>query len=155
MNLAIKDTRYHRFRFLSSTVGVGLILMVVLTIGGIIRGIILDSSTIIEETGADLWVVQRNWLGPFVEISRFPEDYYHAIQAIHGVAEASPLVMAWDHVERPMAPTPLMKFMYMNTVIGTRTMVKPGWIEMPHDLRFIVIGYEPAHIGGPPVIVAG
>jgi putative ABC transport system permease protein len=48
-----------------------------------------------------------------------------------------------------------MKFMYMNTLIGTRTMVQPGWMDMPHDSRFIVIGYEPGHIGGPPVIVAG
>ncbi len=155
MNLALKDVRYHSFKFLTSTIGVGLLLMVMLTIGGIIRGIILDSSTIIEETGADLWVVQKDWLGPFVEISRFPKDYYHAIQSMHGVAEASPLVMAWAHVERPMRPTPLMKFMYMNTLIGTRTMVQPGWMDMPHDSRFIVIGYEPGHIGGPPVIVAG
>ncbi len=155
MNLAVKDIRYHLFKFISSTVGVGLLLMVVLTIGGIIRGVILDSSTIIEATGADLWVVQKDWLGPFVEISRLPEDYYHAIAAMHGVAEVSPLVMAWDHVERPIHPTPLMKFMYKNTLIGTRTMVGPGWMNMPHDLRFIVVGYEPGHIGGPPVIVAG
>lgn len=155
MNLAVKDIRYHFFKFLTSTIGVGLLLMVMLTIGGIIRGVVLDSSTIISATGANLWVVEKNWLGPFVEISKFPEDYYHAIQSMHGVAQASPLVMAWDHVERPMRPTPLMKFMYMNTVIGTRTMVQPGWMAIPHDLRFIVIGYEPGHIGGPPAIVAG
>ena len=155
MNLAIKDIRYHLFKFISSTIGVGLLLMVVLTIGGIIRGVILDSSTIIDATGADLWVVQKDWLGPFVEISRLPEDYYHAIQSIHGVEEVSPLVTAWDHIERPLRPTSLMKFMYMNTVIGTRTMVQPGWMAIPHDLRFVVIGYEPGHIGGPPAIVAG
>jgi len=61
-------------RFVSSTVGVGLLMMIVLTIGGIVRGIILDSSTIVKEIGADLWVVQRGWLGPLVEISRFPEE---------------------------------------------------------------------------------
>lgn len=155
MNLAIKDIRYHRFKFIGSTIGVGLLMMVVLTIGGIIRGVILDSSTIIDTTGADLWVVEKGWLGPFVEISRLPEDYYHAIAAMHGVAEASPLVMAWAHVERPMRPTPLMKFMYMNTLIGTHTMVEPGWMTMPHDQRFIVIGYEPGDVGGPPMIVAG
>lgn len=155
MNLALKDTRHHLFKFIGSTIGVGLLLMVVLTIGGIIRGIILDSSTITEETGADLWISQKNWLGPFVEISRIPEDYYHAVQAMYGVAEASPLVMAWDHVIRRPRPTPLMKFMYMNTVIGTRTMVQPGWLNMPMEQRFIVIGYEPGHIGGPPAIVAG
>lgn len=155
MNLAIKDIRYHRFKFIGSTIGVGLLMMVVLTIGGIIRGVILDSSTIIDTTGADLWVVEKGWLGPFVEVTRLPEDYYHAIAAIRGVAEASPLVMAWAHVERPIRPTPLMKFMYMNTLIGTRTMVEPGWMALPHDQRFIVIGYEPGDIGGPPVIVAG
>jgi putative ABC transport system permease protein len=48
MNLALKDVRYHSFKFLISTIGVGLLLMVMLTIGGIIRGIILDSSSIIE-----------------------------------------------------------------------------------------------------------
>jgi putative ABC transport system permease protein len=155
MNLALKDTRYHLFKFISSTLGVSLLLMVVFTIGGIIRGIILDSSTIISETAADLWVVQKGWLGPFVEVSRLPEDYYHSIQAMHGVAEASPLVMAWDHIDHPVSPTRLMKFMYMNTLIGTRTMVQPHWIDMARDLRFIVIGYEQDHIGGPPEIVAG
>lgn len=155
MNLALKDTRYHLFKFISSTLGVSLLLMVVFTIGGIIRGIILDSSVIISATAADLWVVQKGWLGPFVEGSRLPEDYFHAIQAMQGVAEASPLVMAWDHIEHPVSPTGLMKFMYMNTLIGTRTMVEPHWIDMARELRFLLIGYEPDHIGGPPMIVAG
>ena len=155
MNLAFKDIRYHRFKFLTSTVGVGLLLMVVFAIGGIIRGIILDSATIIEMTGADLWVVEKGKLGPFVEISRIPEDDYHAIEATHGVAEASPLVMAWEHVMSPMQPTPLMKFMYMNALLGTRNMIKPGWMAMPMDSRFIVIGYKPGHLGGPPSLVAG
>lgn len=155
MNLAIKDIRYQSVKFVTTTVGLGLLLMVVLTIGGIIRGVILDSSTIIQTTGADLWVVEKDKLGPFVEISRLPEDYYHAIKAFAGVADASPLVMAWEHVIHPMAPTPLMKFMYLNTLLGTKTMVKPGWMVMPKEDRFIVIGYLPGHIGGPPALVAG
>jgi putative ABC transport system permease protein len=155
MNLALKDTRYHLFKFISSTLGVSLLLMVVFTIGGIIRGIILDSSTIISATGADLWVVQKGWLGPFVEGSKLPHDYYHAIQSMHGVAEASPLVMAWDHVEHPMIPSGLMLFMYRNARFGTQTMVEPHWIDMVSELRFLLIGYEPDHIGGPPMIVAG
>lgn len=155
MNLALKDTRYHFFKFSSSTIGISLLLMVVFAIGGIIRGVILDSSTIISGTAADLWVVQKGWLGPFVEISRLPEDYYHAIQAMHGVAEASPLVMAWDHIEHPMRPSGLMLFMYKNARIGTKTMVEPHWMDMAGELRFVLIGYEPDHIGGPPMIVAG
>lgn len=155
MNLALKDTRYHLFKFISSTLGVSLLLMVVFTIGGIIRGIILDSSTIVSATGADLWVVQKGWLGPFVEGSRLSHDYYHAIQSMHGVAEASPLVMAWDHVEHPMIPSGLMLFMYGNARFGTQTMVEPHWIDMASELRLLLIGYEPDHIGGPPMIMAG
>jgi putative ABC transport system permease protein len=155
MNLALKDVRYHLFKFISSTVGVSLLLMVVFTLGGIIRGVILDSSTIVTATGADLWVVQKDWLGPFVEISRLPEDYYHAIESMHGVAEASPLVMAWDHIEHPVMGSGLMMFMYRNARIGTATMVEPHWIDMLTDLRFLLIGYGPDHIGGPPMIVAG
>lgn len=82
MNLAIKDVSYSRFKFFSSTVGVSLLIMVVVTIGGIVRGVILDSSTIVEETQADLWVVQaygahpqQGTVGPFVEISGFPNRF--------------------------------------------------------------------------------
>jgi putative ABC transport system permease protein len=155
MNLALKDARYHVFKFISSTIGVSLLLMVVFVLGGIIRGVILDSSTVVEATNADLWVVQKDWLGPFVEASRLPEDYYHAIEAIHGVAEASPLVMAWDHIDHPPASAGLMKFMYRNAQFGTRTMVEPHWLDMVRELRFLLIGYEADHIGGPPMIVAG
>lgn len=162
MNLALRDVSYHRFKFFSSTLGVSLLIMVVVTIGGIIRGVILDSATIVEKTGADLWVVQAygahpqgGTLGPFVETSRLPERIYHAIEVMPGVAQASPLATAWEHVRWMPQPTRLMKFMYMNTLLNTATMVKPGWMAMPKLQRFIVIGYQPGKIGGPPMIVAG
>lgn len=162
MNLAFKDVSYHRFKFLSSTLGVSLLIMVVITIGGIIRGVILDSATIIDKTGADLWVVQAygahpqgGTLGPFVEKSRLPESVYHAIQVVPGVAQASPLAMAWEHVKVMPHPTRLMKFMYMNAVFGTASMVRPGWMAMPKMQRFIVIGYQLGKLGGPPKIIAG
>ena len=162
MNLALRDISYHRFKFFSSTFGVSLLIMVVMAIGGIIRGVILDSATIINETGADLWVVQAygahpqgGTLGPFVETSRLPQQVYHAIEAIPGVAQASPLATAWKHVEVMPHPTRLMKFMYINALLNTATMVKPGWMAMPKLQRFIVIGYQRGKIGGPPTIVAG
>jgi len=162
VNLALRDISYHRFKFFSSTFGVSLLIMVVMAIGGIIRGVILDSATIINETGADLWVVQAygahpqgGTLGPFVETSRLPQQVYHAIEAIPGVAQASPLATAWKHVEVMPHPTRLMKFMYINALLNTATMVKPGWMAMPKLQRFIVIGYQRGKIGGPPTIVAG
>jgi putative ABC transport system permease protein len=129
--------------------------MVVLTIGGIIRGVIFDSATIITETDGDLWVVEKDTYGPFVENSRIPEDYYHAVEVIPGVAQASPLIISWEHVVRMPQPTPLMRFMYVNALLTTKTMVEPGWMDMPKDQRFVLIGYKPGRIGGPPLIVAG
>lgn len=162
MNLALRDVRYHRFKFFSSTIGVSLLIMVVVAIGGIIRGVIMDSATIIEKTGADLWVVQAygahpqgGTLGPFVEVSRLPQPIYHAIEVMPGVAQASPLATAWEHVKVMPQPTRLMKFMYMNALLNTATMVKPGWMAMPKLQRFIVIGYQLGKIGGPPKIIAG
>jgi putative ABC transport system permease protein len=162
MNLAFKDISYHRFRFLSSTLGVSLLVLVIVTIGGIIRGVILDSATIIEKTGADLWVVQAygahpqgGTLGPFVEMSRLPQLAWHAIQSIPGVAEVGPLAMAWEHLEVMPQPTPLMKFMYLNTLLNTATMVEPGWMAMPKLQRFVVVGYQLGKLGGPAEIVTG
>lgn len=162
MNLAIRDIRYHAFKFFSSTLGVALLIIVVVAIGGIIRGVISDSSNITLKTCADLWVVQAygahpqgKTMGPFVEQSRLPEPLFHAIAVIPGVAQASPLVFAWEHIERPPHPTPLMKFMYRNAIVNTALMVRPGWMAMPRTQRFIVIGYQLGKIGGPPVIVAG
>ncbi len=162
MNLAVRDIRCNKRKFFSSTAGVSLLIMVVVAIGGIIRGVISDSSTIVQQTKADLWVVQAygahpqdGTLGPFVENSRIPEYLYHAIEAMPGVEQASPMVLAWEHVPAMMHATPLMKFMYVNTLINTATMVRPGWMVPPRAQRFIVVGYEPGRLGGPTTIVAG
>ncbi len=162
MNLAVRDIRRNKRKFFSSTIGVSMLIMVVVAIGGIIRGVISDSSTIVQQTKADLWIVQAygahpqdGTLGPFVENSRIPEYLYHAIEAMPGVEQASPMVLAWEHVPAMMHATPLMKFMYVNTLINTATMVRPGWMVPPRAQRFIVVGYEPGRLGGPTTIVAG
>ena len=94
MNLAIKDISYHRYKFFSAVGGVSLLIMMVLVIGGVTRGMFDDSAAIITATDADLWVVEKYTAGPFVENSRIPEDYYHAVEVIPGVLQASPLVFA-------------------------------------------------------------
>ena len=155
MNLALKDIGYHRIKFLSAVVGVSLMIMMVLVIGGVTRGMFEDSSDIITATGADLWVVEKDRQGPFVETSTIPEDYYHAIEVIPGVAHASPLVIAWQSVDRMPRMTPVMKGMYANAFFTTQTMTKPGWMDMQKAQRFVLIGYKPGRMGGPPSLVAG
>ena len=60
MNLATKDIQHSLGRFSLTTVGIGLLLMLVMGMGGIYRGLVEDATLMVERIGADLWVVQKN-----------------------------------------------------------------------------------------------
>ena len=92
MNLAIKDIRHNLGRFILTTLGVGLLLMVVMGIRGVYRGIEEDSTFLIENVGADVWVVQGQTQGPFAELSRIPANLRNRAAAVPGVKEASECV---------------------------------------------------------------
>lgn len=91
MELALKDIRRHLGKFLATIVGVAMLLAIVLVMNGIYQGNIQDGVWLIDNTGADLWVVERGRGGPFNEASRLPLDSYKSIAATPGVARASPL----------------------------------------------------------------
>ncbi len=105
MNLALKDIRHNLGRFILTTVGVGLLLMIVMGMGGIYRGVIEDATLLIDRVGADLWVVQRNTRGPFAEISRVPSSLVHRVQAVPGVQMAREFV--YHTIQRERAGRPL------------------------------------------------
>ncbi|MDA8412237.1 MAG: ABC transporter permease [Desulfobacteraceae bacterium] len=126
MNLAIRDIRYHQGRFILTTIGLGLLLGVVISMGGIYRGLSADALAVLESTRADIWVVQQGTNGPFAESSRIPEDTKYRIRAVPGVAEASPLSFQTIQIERQGKP-----------------------------FRFFLIGHELNGLGGPPEILAG
>lgn len=92
MELALKDIRRHLGKFVATIVGVAMLLAIVLVMNGIYRGSIVDGVWLIEQIGADLWVVERGRGGPFNEPSRLPLDSYKSVAATPGVARASPLV---------------------------------------------------------------
>jgi len=126
MNLALRDIRYHRGRFILTSIGLGLLLGVVMSMGGIYRGLFADALTTLKATGADIWVVQQDTNGPFAESSRIPEDIKYRIALVPGVAEASALSFQTIQVERHGKP-----------------------------FRFFLIGYDLNGFGGPPEIIAG
>ncbi len=92
MNLAAKDVRHNLGRFALTTVGIGLLLMIVLGMSGIYRGMIDDALVVVDHIGADLWVVQRGTRGPFAEISRLPANLENRLRAVPGVASARTFV---------------------------------------------------------------
>lgn len=92
MNLAVRDIRHSLGRFILTTIGVGMLLMVVLGMGGIYRGLVDDALVVTRGVGADLWVVQRDTRGPFAEVSRLPRNIVDRVAAVPGVQDAREFV---------------------------------------------------------------
>ena len=92
MNLATRDIRHNLGRFVLTTVGIGLLLMIVMGMGGIYRGLVQDATLLVDRVGADLWVVQRDTRGPFAEQSRVPVALEDRLRAVPGVARSRSFV---------------------------------------------------------------
>ena len=92
MNLAIKDIRHNLGRFIFTSIGIGMLLMIVMGMGGIYRGIIEDATLLIDNIDADIWVVQHKTRGPFAELSRVPQNLIHRTLAIPGVLSSRSFV---------------------------------------------------------------
>jgi putative ABC transport system permease protein len=88
MNLATKDIQHNLGRFSLTTLGIGLLLMLVMGMGGIYRGLVEEATLLVDRIGADLWVVQKDTRGPFAEISRIPRDMEDRVLAVPGVETA-------------------------------------------------------------------
>jgi putative ABC transport system permease protein len=92
MDLAIRDLKLHKGRFLATIIGVGFLFTIVLIMNGVYRGNIYEGTALIAHTGPDLWVVERDRGGPFNEQSSMPEFFHYSVAAVPGVAQASPFI---------------------------------------------------------------
>jgi putative ABC transport system permease protein len=92
MDLAVRDLRQHAGKFAATIIGVGLLLTIVLIMNGIYRGNINDGLWLVNNTKADLWVVERDRGGPFNEQSSLPESLYRSIASVPGVRSADPFI---------------------------------------------------------------
>lgn len=85
MNLAIRDIRHNWARFVLTSVGIGLLLMIVMGMGGIYLGLVDDAILLINRIDADLWIVQNETRGPFAEISKVPLNLEDRLRSVPGV----------------------------------------------------------------------
>src|SRR3989339_788792 len=92
MNLAGRDIQHNIGRFVLTTFGVGLLLMLVMGMGGIYRGLVQEATLLIDRLPSDLWVVQKDTRGPFAEISRLPRNVEERVLAIPGVQRAESFI---------------------------------------------------------------
>ena len=126
ISLAGRDILHSWGKFVFTGVGLGLLIGATLTMAGVYRGMVDDARVLLGNSGADIWVVQKDTLGPYAEPSSIRDDAYRAIRGMPGVARAANVT-----------------YLNMQVQQGDR------------DVRVMVVGFEPGEPGEPPYLVAG
>ncbi|WP_404302229.1 ABC transporter permease [Alicycliphilus denitrificans] len=89
ISLAGRDILHAWGKFVFTGIGLGLLIGVTLTMAGVYRGMVDDGKVLLDNSGADLWVVQKDTLGPYAESSSVPDDLWRSVRAMPGVAQAA------------------------------------------------------------------
>ncbi len=126
INLAGRDIRHAWGRFVFTGIGLGLLVGLTLSMAGIYRGMVDDAKALLHNSGADLWVVQQETLGPYAESSSLRDDVYRSLLGMSGVARAANVVYLNMQVKRGEA-----------------------------DVRVMLVGFEAGQPGKPGYLVAG
>ncbi len=129
ISLAGRDILHSWGKFVFTGVGLGLLIGVTLSMAGIYRGMVDDAQVMLDNTGADLWVVQQGTQGPYAESSSLYDDLYRSLLAMPDVeyaANVTYLIMQVGHGEQDVS----------SMVVGV-TAGKPG---TPGQPRYLVAG---------------
>jgi len=89
ISLAGRDILHAWGKFVFTGFGLGLLIGVTLTMAGVYRGMVDDARVLLDNSGADLWVVQKDTLGPYAESSSIYDDVWRSVRAMPGVARAA------------------------------------------------------------------
>ncbi len=126
ISLAGRDILHAWPKFVLTGMGLGLLIGVTLSMAGVYRGMVDDAQALLTNSGADLWVVQKDTQGPYAESSSIKDDAIHGIEGMPGVALAANVT-------------------YLNM------QVRRG----ADEARAMVVGIEPGKPGSPTHLVAG
>lgn len=126
ISLAGRDISHAWGKFVFTGIGLGLLIGVTLSMAGIYRGMVDDAKALLDNSGADLWVVQQDTLGPYAESSSIYDDQYRGILSMAGVARAANVTYFTMQVR-----------------------------QADNDVRAMVVGIVPGGPGQPDYLVAG
>ena len=126
ISLAGRDIAHSMGKFALTGLGLGLLIGVTLTMAGVYRGMVDDAKVMLDNSRADVWVVQQDTLGPYAESSSIRDDVVRSVLGMPGVAAAS-------------------------NVTYLTMQVRKG----ETDVRAMVVGFEPGQPGEPGQLVAG
>jgi len=126
ISLAGRDILHAWSKFVLTGLGLGLLIGVTFTMAGVYRGMVDDAKVLLSNSGADMWVVQKDTQGPYAESSSIHDDVYRSILGMPGVAQAANVTYFTMQVRKGNA-----------------------------DVRAMVVGFEPGQPGEPGYLVAG
>ena len=126
ISLAGRDILHSWGKFVLTGFGLGLLIGVTLTRAGVYRGMVDDARALLNNSGADLWVVQQDTQGPYAEASSLRDDAVRSLLALPGVARAANVTYL------------TMQVRHQNS-----------------DVRAMVVGFEPGQPGEPAYLLAG
>ena len=126
ISLAGRDILHSWGKFVLTGFGLGLLIGVTLTMAGVYRGMVDDARALLNNSGADLWVVQQDTQGPYAEASSLRDDTVRSLLALPGVARAANVT-------------------YLTMQVRHQT----------SDVRAMVVGFEPGQPGEPAYLLAG
>src|SRR5690606_19048160 len=79
---------------------------VTLTMAGVYRGMVDDARVMLDNSRADIWVVQKETLGPYAESSSIRDDVVRSVLGMPGVAAASNVTYLTMQVRKGAADRP-------------------------------------------------
>lgn len=127
ISLAGRDIANSAGKFALTGLGLGLLIGVTLTMAGVYRGMVDDAHALLNNSNADLWVVQKDTQGPYAEASNVKDDAVRSVRGMPGVSRASNVTYFTMQVQSPN---------------GT-------------DVRAMVVGIEDGQPGEPSYLLAG
>ncbi len=89
ISLAGRDIAHSWGKFVLTGLGLGLLIGVTLTMAGVYRGMVDDAHALLNNSRADLWVVQKDTQGPYAEASSLKDDVLRSVRGMPGVAQAA------------------------------------------------------------------
>ncbi|MDX9752941.1 MAG: ABC transporter permease [bacterium] len=131
ISLAGRDILYSWGKFVFTGFGLGLLIGVTLSMAGIYRGMVDDANVLMDNSGADLWVTQKDTLGPYAEPSSLYDDLYRGLLSMEGVAKAANVTYLTMQVRQGERD---VRAMVVGTTLG-------GFAE-PGQPRFLAAGRQ-------------
>lgn len=131
ISLAGRDILHSWGKFVLTGIGLGLLIGVTLTMAGVYRGMVDDARALLDNSGADLWVVQQDTQGPYAESSSLRDDVVRSVRGLPGVARAANVTYLT---------------MQVRASVGR---------DAGREVRAMIVGFEPGQPGSPGYLVAG